>query len=95
MSQASISRLCEIAIEERRQLITLIFAVVVFMLTLWALKLHHLGRPLNPVFNRTSQQRPGPALSATGAGNHATALALMTAPTEPASNRTARFIRDR
>ena len=40
------NRLRSIAIEEQRQLITLGFAVLVFLMTLWALQLHQ-GATLN------------------------------------------------
>jgi hypothetical protein len=74
-------RLRNIAIEERRQLITLAFAVMVFMMTLWAMQLRDQGIMPNRVVGRASEQGPSPAASASLAGNHSIGLALMT-PTD-------------
>jgi hypothetical protein len=71
------NRLRSIAIEEHRQLVTLGFAVIVFLMTLLALQLHGQGSTLSRV-GRANREGVGHAQRLNGAArpeNRAVALA--------------------
>ena len=74
------NRLRSIAIEEQRQLITLGFAVVVFLMTLLALQLHDRSSTPNR-FGSANHEGASHAMRQDGAaraGNRAVAQAVMT-----------------